>query len=36
LVVAFGPTIDSLGSTTRGFGTISRVVALSIMEEFVA
>jgi hypothetical protein len=36
LAVAFGPAIDRLGSATRGFGAISRVVVLSIMKESVA
>jgi hypothetical protein len=36
LAVAFGPAIDRLGSATRGFGAMSRVVVLSILEESVA
>jgi hypothetical protein len=36
LVVAFGLAIDRLYSATRGFGTVSRVVVLSFLEESVA
>jgi hypothetical protein len=33
LVVVFGPAIDRLGSATRGFGAMPRIVVLSILEE---